>query len=247
MEILTLSRVTKYFGNSLILKDISFSMVEGEIFGIIGPNGAGKTTLLDVIAGLIPLTAGDICFFDKSIRNLKPHKIVSLGISRTFELAQPAGKMTALQNVMVGAFFGRTGKGKSEAAARRSATEALEFLGLSEKKDQPAGSLNVLERKWLEIGIALAMNPKLLLLDEVMSGLNSTEIDEGVELIKKIRDRGITILLVEHVMRTVTNTCTRMLVLHRGEKIAEGTPDHVLSQGQVIEAYLGKQYREIVN
>ena len=247
MKILELSRVSKDFGRSRVLNDISFSMVEGDIFGIIGPNGAGKTTLIEVIAGLTPLTGGEISFCSRSIRDIKPHKRVGLGISRTFELAPAAVQMTVLQNAMVGAFFGRFGKGKSEAAARRSATETLEFLNLSEKRDLPAGSLNVLERKRLEIGIALAMSPKLLLLDEVMSGLNSTEIDEGVELIKRIRERGITILLVEHVMRTVTNTCNRMLVLHRGEKIAEGTPEHVLSQGQVIEAYLGKQYREIVN
>jgi branched-chain amino acid transport system ATP-binding protein len=247
MKILELIGVSKYFGNSPILKQISFSLLEGEIFGIVGPNGAGKTTLVDVIAGLSPLSDGDIRFFGKSIRNLKAHKIGNLGISRTFDLAPPAAKMSALENVMVGALFGRSGKGKSEEAARRSATETLEFLGLSEKKDLPAGNLNVLERKWLEIGMALAMSPKLLLLDEVMSGLNSTEIDQGVELIKKIRGQGITILIVEHVMRTVTNTCNRMLVLHRGEKIAEGTPAHVLSQGPVIEAYLGKQYREIVN
>ena len=247
MKILELKGVTKYFGNSLILRDISFSMFEGEIFGIIGPNGAGKTTLIDVIAGLTPLSDGDICFFNKSIRKLKPHKIGSLGICRTFEMSQLAARMTTLENVMVGTFFGRPGKEKSEAAARGRAMETLDFLGLAKKKDLPAGVLNVLERKRLEIGIALAMSPKLILLDEAMSGLNSTEIDEGVKLIKRIRDMGITILLVEHVMRAVTTTCNRMLVLHRGEKIAEGPPDHVLSEGQVIEAYLGKQYREIIN
>lgn len=247
MKILELIGVTKHLGNSIVLKDVSFAIFEGEIFGIIGPNGAGKTTLVNLITGLIPYSAGDICFFNKSIRSLKPHQIGSLGISRTFEIAPPSTEMTTLENVMVGALFGGTGRDRSTAAARRRAMETLDFLGLLRKKDVPAGSLNVLERKQLEIGIALAMNPKLLLLDEVMSGLNPTEINEGVELIKKIQDEGITLLVVEHVMRTVANACDRILVLHRGEKVIEGPPEAVLSNGQVIEAYLGNRYRELIN
>jgi branched-chain amino acid transport system ATP-binding protein len=247
VKILELIGVTKYFGNSIVLKDVSFTILEREIFGIIGPNGAGKTTLVNLITGLIPYSAGDIWFFKKSIQTLKPHQIGSLGISRTFEIAPPSTKMTTLENVMVGALFGSTGRERSTAAARRRAMETLEFMGLIRKRDVPAGSLNVLERKRLEIGIALAMNPKLLLLDEVMSGLNPTEIDEGVELIKKVRDEGITLLVVEHVMRTVASACDRILVLHRGEKITEGPPEVVLSNGQVIEAYLGNRYRELTN
>ncbi|NIS67583.1 MAG: ABC transporter ATP-binding protein, partial [Proteobacteria bacterium] len=176
---------------------------------------------------------------------LKPHQIGRLGISRTFQVVQPFNDMTTLENVMVGALFGKKGRKGTVLGARRKAGEILDSLGLSGKRDVLGESLNVPERKRLERARALAMLPTLLLLDEVMAGLNPTEIDEGVELIKRVRDAGVTILVIEHVMNAIAKVSDRILVLHHGEKIIEGTPDVVLKDMQVKEAYLGKRYREL--
>jgi len=247
MKILEVIGVTKQFGHLTALKEVSFTILEGEIFGLIGPNGAGKTTLINLIIGAIPYSTGDVHFLGKSIRGLKPHQISRLGISRTFQVVPPSTKMTTLENVMVGALFGGTERKRSVRAARTKAMETLDFTDLAQKKDAPAETLNVLEQKRLEMAIALAMDLKLLLLDEVMSGLNPTEIEQGVELIKKIRREGITLLVIEHVMKTISSICHRILVLHRGEKVMEGPAEVVLSNEQVIKAYLGDRYRELTN
>jgi branched-chain amino acid transport system ATP-binding protein len=245
MKILEVIGVSKHFGSLTALQDVSFTLRRGEILGLIGPNGAGKTTLVNLIAGTTPYSAGDIHFLGKSIRGLKPHQIGRLGISRTPQIVKPITDMTTLENVMVGALFGKKGKKRTVRAARRKAEQTLELLGLAAKSNVPGESLNVQERKRLERAKALAMLPTVLLLDEVLAGLNPTEIDEGVDLIKKVRDAGVTILVVEHVMRAIANVSDRVIVLQHGEKIMEGKPEEVLNHGKVIEAYLGKRYRAL--
>ncbi len=238
--------VTKRFGSLTALKDISFAIRRGEIVGLIGPNGAGKTTLVNLIAGGVPYSTGDICFFGKSIRGLKPHQVGRLGISRTFQVVQPFNNMTTLENVMVGALFGNTNRKRKVGKARQKSLELLDLLDLSTRKDVPGESLNISERRRLERARVLAMLPTLLLLDEVMAGLNPTEIDEGVELIRKVRDAGVTILVIEHVMQAIAKVSDRVVVLHHGEKITEGPPEIVLNDRQVIDAYLGKRYKATI-
>jgi branched-chain amino acid transport system ATP-binding protein len=237
--------VSKNFGSVTALKDFSCAVREGEILGLIGPNGAGKTTLVNLIMGLTSYSSGDIRFRGKSIRGFKPHQIGRLGISRTFEILPPSTKMTALENVMVGALFGRTGRKRSTGVARRKAEEKLDFLGLSVKKDAAAESLNVLERKRLEVAIALATDPTLLLLDEPMAGLNPSELVEATAIIRNARNLGVTILVIEHVMRAIAKISDRVIVLHQGKKITEGAPEKVLNDRQVIEAYLGKRHKDV--
>ena len=244
MNILEVIDVTKHFGSLAALKDTSFTIEKGEILGLIGPNGAGKTTLINMIAGIIPYATGDIRFLGKSIRGLKPHQIGKLGISRTSQVVQPITDMTTLENVMVGVLFGKKGRKRTVRAARRKAGQTLDLLGLGGKKDVQGESLSVQDRKRLERAKALAMLPTLLLLDEVLAGLNPTEIDEGVELIKRVRDAGVTILVIEHVMKAIAKVSDRIVVLHHGEKIMEGTPQVVLNDQAVIGAYLGKRFRQ---
>lgn len=241
-KILEVIGISKKFGNLYALKDIDFSLWEGEILGIIGPNGAGKSTLVDLISGTVPYSTGDIRFVGKSIRGLKPHQIGGLGISRTYQVARPFNNMTTFENVMVGALFGKKGRKRSFWAARKKAKEALKVLGLEQKGRLPAEKLNVSERKRLEKAKALAMLPKVLLLDEVMAGLNSREIDEGVKLIKKVRDVGVSILVIEHVIQAIEMVSDRILMLNQGKQIIDGPPEVVLNDKQVIEAYLGRRF-----
>ena len=241
-NILEIKGVSKYFGNLSALKDITFNIYKGEILGIIGPNGAGKSTLINLISGADVYSIGDILFMGQSIRGLKPHQIGSMGISRTYQVVRPFNDMTTFENVMVGALFGKKDRRRSFWAARKKTHEVLEELGLSAKQDIIADNLNVIERKRLEKAKALAMLPHLLLLDEVMAGLNPTEIEEGVKIIKKVRDAGVTILITEHVIRAIAKVSDRIVVLNYGEKIVEGTPEAVLADKRVIEAYLGKRH-----
>ncbi|MDQ1335894.1 MAG: branched-chain amino acid transport system ATP-binding protein [Thermodesulfobacteriota bacterium] len=246
VKILEIHGLTKSFGNLVALKDIYLTIEQGEILGLIGPNGAGKSTLVNLISGTLSYSAGDIRFLGKSIKGFKPHQIAELGISRTSQIVRPFNDMTTFENIMVGALFGKKGKKKGMRVARRKAKGILQDLGLTGRDEMPAESLNIAERKRLENARAVAMLPNLLLLDEVLAGLNPVEMDDGVKLIKRIRDSGVTIIVIEHVMRAIADACDRVLVLNHGEKITEGGPDMVLNHPDVIDAYLGKRYNALV-
>ncbi len=244
MPILQARRVTKLFGGLAAVSLVSFDLEEGEILGLIGPNGSGKTTLVNVITGALPCSDGEILFRARSIRGLPAYRIGRLGISRTFQVVKPFGNLSVLQNVMVGALFGARGGAGDLRAAERHAQEILEFVALAQRAHLPAESLNVPERKRMELARALAMRPAVLFLDEVMAGLTPAEIDAAVELLKRIRDRGITLVVIEHVMRAIRNLSDRIMVLYHGEKLTEGPPAEVLNNPQVVSAYLGRRYAE---
>ena len=244
MAILQGRRVTKVFGGLAAVSFVDFDLREGEILGLIGPNGSGKTTLVNVIAGVLPYTDGDVRFRGRSIRGLRPHEIGRLGLSRTFQVVKPFRNLSVLQNVMVGALFGARGGARDLFKAQSRAEEVLEFVGLAQRIRVPAEGLNVPERKRMELARALAMRPTVLFLDEVMAGLNPAEIDEAVELLKRIRSRGITLVVIEHVMKAIRNVSDRIMVLFHGEKLTEGSPEEVLNNPEVISAYLGRRYAE---
>jgi branched-chain amino acid transport system ATP-binding protein len=212
---------------------------QGEIFGLIGPNGAGKTTLFNLISGAFTPKSGVIKFKDKKISGLKPYKICRMGMARTFQEVKIFGGVPAIDNVALGALFG-TPKSMSTAEATREAGEMLDFVGFSVPKNIPAGGLTLVNQKRVEIARALATKADMLLLDEVMAGLTPTETAEAMELVKRIRDRGITVFMIEHVMRAIMGVCDRIMVLHHGEKIADGTPKEIATSKKVIEVYLGE-------
>ena len=241
-EILRLEHIEKKFGNLTVLNDLSFTIQEGEIFGLVGPNGAGKSTIVNLISCLIPPLKGDILFFEKSICGLKPHQISQIGIGRTFQNPNSNSNITALESVLGGALFGRTGKKKTLKDSRKRSIDLLKEMGLGKKKNSKVESLTVPERKKLEIAKALATDPILLILDEVLDGLNSTEIKEWIELVKKIRDSGITLMIIEHLIRVVAEVCDRIIVIDRGQKIIEGPPAMVLNDPKVLRVYLGKRF-----
>ncbi len=244
MDILQARRVTKLFGGLAAVSLVDFDLREGEILGLIGPNGSGKTTLVNVITGTLPYSDGDTAFRGQSIRGLPPYEIGRMGLSRTFQIVKPFRNLTVLQNVMVGALFGKEGGARELASARRRAEEILEFVGLANRAEAPAEGLNVPERKRMELARALAMRPTVLFLDEVMAGLNPAEIDAAVSLIKRIRDRGISLVVIEHVMKAIRNLSDRIMVLYHGEKLTEGSPEEVLNNPEVVSAYLGRRYAE---
>ena len=222
----------------MALEGVSFDIRPGEILGLIGPNGAGKTTLFNTITGFLTPEQGSIRFDGKEIVRLKPFDICHLGIARTFQIVKPFGKMTVLQNAMVGA-LSRTNR---TPVAREVALEKLQFVGLYEKRHVLASALTISQRKRLEIVRALCTRPRLILLDEVMGGLNPSEVREMVQLIEKMRGSGNTLFIIEHIMAAIMSICDRIVVLHHGQKIAEGTPREVGSHPLVIKAYLGKEY-----
>jgi len=236
MALLELHNVSKSFVGLMANQDISLSIDPGEIVGLIGPNGAGKTTLFNCIAGFYPPTGGRIVFDDQDITGLPPERICFKGIARTFQIVRTFKEMTTLENVMVGAFC-RT---HSAARARKKAEEILKFAGLTEMRDQVSVGLTLAGKKRLEIAKALATDPKLIMLDEAMAGLNLSETRQAVELVKKIRDKGLTVLLVEHVMEVVMPISDRVVVLDYGVKIAEDTPANIVKNEKVIRAYLGE-------
>jgi branched-chain amino acid transport system ATP-binding protein len=238
MRILEGYGVSKYFGGLAAISNVDFHIEQGEIVGLIGPNGAGKTTLFNLISAALAINSGVIRFKGEKISGLKAHQICRTGVARTFQSVKIFGNMPVLGNVMLGSLFG-TLRGMTSADAVREATELLEFVGLSAVKATPAKDLTLANQKRLEVAKALATKPELLLLDELIAGLNPTETTQAMELVTRIRDRGITILMIEHVMKAIMTICDRIIVLHHGEKIAEGTPQEIASSKTVVEVYLG--------
>jgi branched-chain amino acid transport system ATP-binding protein len=240
IAILELRSLNKRFGGVTAVDDVSFALREGEIVGLIGPNGAGKTTLINLITGVVKPTGGRVIFLGKDVTGQKPMRSARRGLARTFQIVQPFPQMTVLENVAAGALFGGGSAGIADANAQ--AREHLAFVGLAGVADRPAAALTLAYRKRLELAKSLAMKPKVLMLDEVNAGLQSSEIENALDLMRKIADRGITILIVEHLMKVVLSISQRLLVLHHGQLIADGIPNAILRDGRVIEAYLGEKF-----
>ena len=238
MNILEINNLVKDFGGLRAVDTLSLSIKEGEILGMIGPNGAGKSTAFNCIAGVYAPTKGDIFFAGKKINGVKPWNLCKNGLARTFQLVKPFKSKSVLYNVMVGS-FATTDK---TSIAEEKALKVLESLNFGDKKNERAGNLTIADRKRLEIARALATEPKLLLFDEVMAGLRPAEVDEMVQIIKHLRDQGITIFVIEHIMRAIMALSDRIVVIHFGKKIAEGSPQEVASDENVIKAYLGDEY-----
>jgi branched-chain amino acid transport system ATP-binding protein len=239
-SLLELEGVERRFGGLKAVDGVTFAVRPGEIVGLIGPNGAGKTTLINTITGVHPATGGTVRFNGQDITALKPHRIARLGVARTFQIVQPFPEMTVLENVAAGALF--AGGAGSIAAANEAARAQLEFTGLAAHAGKPASTLTLAQRKRLELAKSLAMRPRLLMLDEVNAGLNPSEIDDALDIIRRISASGVTIIVVEHLMKVVLSISQRIVVLHHGQLIAEGEPKAVLSSPAVVEAYLGKRY-----
>ena len=234
---LTVNGISKSFRGLKAVSNASFEIPEGSINALIGPNGAGKTTIFNMVAGVFPPDSGSIHFLGKAIHGLRPDQVCAAGIGRTFQIVKPFAGLTVLENVMVGAFLRET----SATGARRVATEILDRLQLAPKRDLPASSLTLPDRKRLEVARALATRPKLLLLDEVMAGLRPTECDQMVEVFRSLNREGLTILLIEHVMRAVMALAQHIGVLHHGEVIARGAPQEIVRNPAVLESYLGEE------
>jgi branched-chain amino acid transport system ATP-binding protein len=238
MSILEAKGVTKIFGGLVAVKAVDFRVEKGEIVGLIGPNGAGKTTFFNMISGFYRPNEGDVLFNGSSIVGLKPSRICKLGMTRTFQIVKPFPELTVLENVMMGAFNHHA----KSADARVKAMAVMELLGLAERAGELAGNLPVAGRKRVEIAKALATEPELMLLDEVMAGLTPPEMHQMIDTVRRIRETGVTMVIVEHVMPVIMSLCDRIYVLHHGEKIADGTPEEIVANKNVMEAYLGEDF-----
>lgn len=239
MKILEGKKVTKYFGGLAALHQVDFEIREGEVVGLIGPNGAGKTTLFNLISGFLPITSGAIRYKGEKINGLSPHQICRMGIARTFQSTKLFSNMTVLENVSAASLFGKR-RPISSYEAEKEAIDLLEFVGLSSFRMILAKDLPVGPQKRLEVARALATKPDLIMFDEIMAGLNPVELKQSMELITKIRNRGITIFMIEHVMKAIMEVCDRIIVLHHGSKIEEGRPEDIARSPRVIEIYLGE-------
>ncbi len=240
MHLLEGKGVTKYFGGLAAVADVDFHVDQGEVVGLIGPNGAGKTTLFNLISAALVPRPGTIIFKGTNITGMKPYKICRMGIARTFQTIKIFAHLPVFDNVRVGSLFGTSVK-ISSAEAEKEAAELLEFVGLADLSRTLAKDLTLANQKRLEVARALATRPEILLLDELMAGLTYTEVAQAMELIKKIHERGITIVMIEHVMKAIMNVCDRIIVLHHGKKIADGTPQEIAGSQTVVEVYLGEQ------
>ena len=238
MKLLEIDRLTKDFGGLRAVDKLALTIEDGMIFGLIGPNGAGKSTAFNCIAGLYSATSGRVVYKGDEITSLKPYDVCRRGIARTFQLVKPFPTKSVLKNVTVGGFL----RSKNRDEAEEKALEVLEFVGLIDKKDVLGKSLTIADRKRLELARSLATDPTLLLLDEVMAGLRPAEVEQVITIIRKINERGITIFLIEHIMQAIMSLSDLIVVIHYGKKIAEGKPEEIASNEQVIKAYLGEEY-----
>lgn len=237
MTLLEAQGITKRFGGLVAVDNLDIHVEKGEIVGLIGPNGAGKTTAFNLISGFMQPTAGEVFFQGKNITGLRPDQVCKLGLARTFQVVKPFAQLSVSENIMVGA-YNRT---NSKQDAREKTEEIVQFLGLEDVSDESAGSLSVAYRKRLELAKTLATGPEIILLDEGMAGLRPKETDEIIELVRQVSQRGISLLIVEHVMKVIMTLAERIVVIHHGKKLAEGTPREITSNPEVIDAYLGEE------
>lgn len=233
--------LSKSFGGLRVINNLSFDLIQGKTMGIIGPNGSGKTTLFNLISGFLSPDKGQILFFGQDITHKRPSEICKAGLTRTFQLVKPFPQLTALENATAGRSFGRK-PSRTLKQAKNEASDILEFCGMGNKQDTVAGRLNLIDRKRLEIARGLATSPKLLLLDEVFAGLNPSEIEEALGLLVRIKESGITLIIVEHVMRVILGVSDRVLVMNYGVQIFDGLPEDAINDEQVVRAYLGEDF-----